>query len=130
MDLYTKADLEARQQTLAAKRTRFAGEDLKQYLNHYTMLAYRSSTGSAEVHEHDADIFFITDGQCDILLGGTVQKPVTMKAGEIRGASLAGGTRKRLATGDVIHIDAKVPHQMIIAAGQHVTYFVVKVSGQ
>ncbi len=47
--------------------------------------------------------------------------------GEIRGPSIKGGTEVRLTAGDVLHIPAKVAHQMKLDAGKHVTYFVTKV---
>jgi hypothetical protein len=33
----------------------------------------------------------------------------------------------KLGVGDVLHIPAKVAHQMKLDAGKHVTYFVTKV---
>ena len=45
----------------------------------------------------------------------------------MRGASVKGGTRQELKAGDVVHIPAGTPHQMLVAAGNTVTYFVVKV---
>ena len=45
----------------------------------------------------------------------------------MRGPSIQGGTEAKLGAGDVLHIPAKVPHQMILAPGAQVTYFVTKV---
>ena len=45
----------------------------------------------------------------------------------MRGPSIQGGTEAKLGSGDVLHIPAKVPHQMILAPGTQVTYFVTKV---
>ena len=33
---------------------------------------------------------------------------------EIRGKSITGGVRKPMAPGDVFHIPAKMPHQMLV----------------
>ena len=59
-------------------------------------------------------------------------KPVTVDSkttapGEMRGPSIRGGTEAKLSAGDVLHIPAKVAHQMILAPGAQVTYFVTKV---
>jgi mannose-6-phosphate isomerase-like protein (cupin superfamily) len=130
VDIYTTKDLAARKEKLTEKRTQFASENLERYKDHYTMLAYRRTTGSSEVHEHEADIFFITSGAATILTGGKLVNPHTEKAGELRGTSIEGGVRHALGTGDVIHIPAGTPHQMLVDKGVPVTYFVVKVTGQ
>lgn len=129
-DLYTKQDISALQQQLAAKKTAFAGKDLERYGNHYTMLAYRNATGSSEIHEHEADVFVIEEGDAIIILGGKMIGGHTEKPGELRGKSIEGGEKRPLKTGDIIHIPAGVPHQILVSPGKPITYFVVKVSGQ
>ena len=129
-DLYTKQDISALQQQLAAKKTAFAGKDLERYGNHYTMLAYRNATGSSEIHEHEADVFVIEEGDATIILGGKMIGGHTEKPGELRGKSIEGGEKRPLKTGDIIHIPAGVPHQILVSPGKPITYFVVKVSGQ
>ncbi len=117
-------------QKLAKNSNRFAGRDLEKYINHYTMLAYRDATGSSEIHEHEADIFFIQDGEAVIITGGKMTGGHTTKPGELRGTGVEGGEKHTLKAGDVIHIPAGVPHQMLISPGNSITYFVVKVQGQ
>ena len=51
----------------------------------------------------------------------------TTAPGEVRGPSVKGGTAQELKAGDVVHIPANTPHQMLVAAGDTVTYFVVKI---
>lgn len=130
VDLYSASDLKAAEQKLAQKKEPFASQELARYGNHYTMLAHREATGSSEVHEHEADIFVVETGEATIVTGGKVINPKTQKPGEIRGSSITGGERHRLASGDIIHIPAGVPHQLLIEKGQPFTYFVVKVTGQ
>ena len=129
-DLYTVKDLLTMQQQLAEKKTPFASVDLKRYGNHYTMLAYRESTGSSEIHEHEADIFVIQDGDGAIVTGGKMVGGKVQKPGELRGSSIEGGEKTSLKKGDIIHIPAGVPHQILVSAGKPITYFVVKVTGQ
>jgi quercetin dioxygenase-like cupin family protein len=45
----------------------------------------------------------------------------------MRGKSVDGGSRQELKAGDVVHIPAGIPHQTLVADGDSVTYFVVKV---
>jgi mannose-6-phosphate isomerase-like protein (cupin superfamily) len=130
VDIYSTSDLKAAEQKLAQKGAPFASKDLARYGNHYTMLAHREATGSSEVHEHEADIFVVESGEATIITGGKVVNPQTQKPGEIRGSSITGGERHALATGDIIHIPAGTPHQLLIEKGKPFTYFVVKVTGQ
>ncbi len=130
VDIYSAKDLQGMEAKLAQKRTPFASQDIARYGNHYTMLAYREATGSSEVHEHEADIFVVESGDATIVTGGKIVNPHTEKAGEIRGTSIEGGDRHSLATGDIVHIPAGTPHQVLIHKGHPFTYFVVKVTGQ
>lgn len=130
VDLYTPQDLQAMGQQLAQKPSQFASRTLVQYGNHYTMLAERKETGSSELHEHEADIFVIESGSGTIVTGGKLVNAHTEKPGEMRGSSIAGGERHQLAVGDIIHIPAGTPHQILVDKGQLFTYFVIKVKDQ
>jgi mannose-6-phosphate isomerase-like protein (cupin superfamily) len=130
VDIYSAKDLAAAKNKLVQKRAAFAAQDLVRYGNHYTMLAYREATGSAEVHEHEADIFIVESGEATLVTGGKLINGHAQKPGEIRGTSIEGGERHGLAAGDIIHIPAGVPHQLLIEKGKTFTYFVVKVTGQ
>lgn len=113
-------------QELAAD-TGSASETLEQYPHHYTMLAFRNRSGAGELHQNFADVFFIVDGRATLVTGGEMAEPKTTAPGETRGTSVKGGSRQALNAGDVVHIPAGMPHQMILDDGATVTYFVVKV---
>ena len=130
VDIYSAKDLEKMKEELAQKRTQTVTKNLKRYGNHFTLLGYRDGTGSAEVHQHDADFFVVESGEAILVSGGTLVNSKTEKEGEIRGTSIQGGERHPLGQGDVVHIPAGVPHQLVIEKGKPFTYFVVKVSGQ
>ena len=112
---------------LAAQGEGSASETLEKYPHHYTMLAFRNRNGGAEVHQNYADLFYILDGHASVLTGGELVEPKTTAPGEIRGVSVKDGSRQELQAGDVVHIPAGTPHQMLVPDGQTVTYFVVKV---
>ena len=130
VNYYSAAELQRMGQKLSAKQNnaKFASDNLEKYKNSYTMLAHREGTGSAEVHEHEADLFLVVEGEATIVTGGKMVKPHTEKPGEIRGESIEGGQRQKLSAGDVIHIAPNVPHQLLIDNGKPFTYFVMKVS--
>jgi mannose-6-phosphate isomerase-like protein (cupin superfamily) len=111
----------------AAKADGSASITLQKYPHHYTMLAFRTKDGGGEFHQHFADLFYILDGHASLLTGGELVSPSTTAPGEIRSASVKGGTRQELHAGDVVHIPAATPHQMLVAPGETVTYFVVKI---
>jgi mannose-6-phosphate isomerase-like protein (cupin superfamily) len=128
-DHWSPADLLERAkhlQQLAAEKGS-ASETLEKYPHHYTMLAFRNRSGNAEVHQNFADVFYILDGHASVITGGEVVEPRTTAPGETLGASVKGGTQQELKAGDVVHIPAGMPHQMMVPEGGTVTYFVVKV---
>ena len=112
---------------LAAQGGGSASETLEKYPHHYTMLAFRNRNGGGELHQNYADVFYILDGHASVLTGGELVEPKTTAPGEIRGASVKDGSRQELQAGDVVHIPAGTPHQMLVPDGQTVTYFVVKI---
>jgi mannose-6-phosphate isomerase-like protein (cupin superfamily) len=112
---------------MAAQGDGSASETLTKYPHHYTMLAFRSKSGGGEVHRDFADLFNILDGHATLVTGGEVVEPKTTAPGEIRGTQVKGGTRQELKPGDVVHIPAGMPHQILVADGETVTYFVVKI---
>jgi mannose-6-phosphate isomerase-like protein (cupin superfamily) len=130
VDVYSAAQLQAMGQKLGAKKQRFDSENLQRYTGHYTMMAYRTATGSSELHQHEADILVIESGDATLVTGGKIVNPHEEKPGEIRGSSIAGGEHRPLAVGDIVHIPANTPHQLLITSGKPFTYFVVKVTGQ
>ena len=112
---------------LAAKSDGSASETLEKYPHHYTMLAFRQHSGGGELHQNFADIFYILDGRASVLTGGSLVDEKTSGPGEMRGKSVEGGSRQELKAGDVVHIPAGMPHQMLVAEGESITYYVVKV---
>jgi mannose-6-phosphate isomerase-like protein (cupin superfamily) len=104
-----------------------ASSKLSEYPNHLTMIALRSKNGGAEIHENYADFFFVMRGSAKLLTGGTVQDAKTVNPGEIRGKSVLNGVETKLNQGDIVHIPATVPHQLLLREGGTFLYFVIKV---
>jgi len=127
--VWKASEIQAKGQELAKKldANKVANETLATVGNRLFMVAHREGSGQAEWHETQADIMFISSGQVTMVYGGTVVDGKTTAPGEIRGTAITGGTEVKLGPGDVLHIPAKTPHQMKLAAGAQVTYFVAKV---
>jgi mannose-6-phosphate isomerase-like protein (cupin superfamily) len=113
------------QELAAAKGS--ASETLEKYPHHFTMLAFRNRSGGGEVHQNFADVFYILDGHASVITGGEVVEPKTTGPGETLGTAVKGGTLQEVKVGDVVHIPAGMPHQMMVPDGETITYFVVKV---
>jgi len=127
--VWKAADITAKGKELVPKldAQKVASEVIATEGNRKFMVAHREGSGVAEWHEKEADVMFISAGAITMVYGGTIVDEKTTAPGEKRGPSIKGGTEAKLAAGDVLHIPAKVPHQMILAPGAQVTYFVTKV---
>ena len=104
-----------------------ASETLKEYPGHATMLSFRSRDGEAELHEKFADIFHVLAGKATLVTGGTILRARTIAPGETRGDRIEGGSRQELRAGDLAHVPAGLPHQMLVAGEGTFTAFVVKI---
>jgi mannose-6-phosphate isomerase-like protein (cupin superfamily) len=104
-----------------------ASETLKEYPQHFAMLSFRSRSGEVEVHDRFADLFVVLAGAATLVTGGTVTGARIVAPGERRGESIADGASKNLRPGDVAHIPAGTPHQIILKGDETITSLVMKV---
>jgi mannose-6-phosphate isomerase-like protein (cupin superfamily) len=127
--VWKSSDISAKGKVLAQKldANKVASEVVANEGNRKFMIAHREGSGEAEQHEKEADVMTISSGEVTMVYGGTIVGARTSMPGETRGPSIRGGTEVKLGPGDVLHIPAKVPHQMKLDAGKQVTYFVTKV---
>lgn len=122
-------ELKGYEQKLRAKmdKSKTATQNLERYGNHLMMVAHREANGQVEVHEHTADVFVVESGEATLLVGGKADGLHTTAPGEVRAPSMKGGESRTLTAGDVVHIPAKMTHQLMVEPGKQITYFVVKV---
>jgi mannose-6-phosphate isomerase-like protein (cupin superfamily) len=127
--VWRSTDIAAKGASLAQKldAQKVASETIATEGNRTFMIAHREGSGLAEWHEKQADVIVISAGKVTMVYGGTIVDARATSPGEMRGASIRGGTEAQLGAGDVLHIPAKVAHQMLLAPGTQVTYFVTKV---
>jgi mannose-6-phosphate isomerase-like protein (cupin superfamily) len=104
-----------------------ASTKLEEYPNHYTMVALRHKDGGGELHENFADFFYVVKGHATLLTGGALQDAKAVAPGELRGSAVLNGAQTILNVGDVVHIPAGVPHQLLVATNSTFVYFVIKV---
>lgn len=104
-----------------------AGESLGQFARHAAGVTVRTASGVAELHRDFADLFVILDGAATLVSGGVLAGAENIADGETRGPAIEGGKTIALRPGDVVHIAAGIPHQMLLDTQQSVTYFVMKI---
>lgn len=126
-NLWTSADLKGAAGRLSPKLSaqKVASETLAEWGNHRIMVAHREGNGEAEWHQKQADLFIAQSGEATLVYGGKVVNGKTTAPGEVRGPSIAGGLRKKLTSGDIVHIPAKTAHQLMV--DKTFTYATVKV---
>jgi len=95
----------------------WASETIKEYPQHCVMLWFRSRDSDAEVSESAAHILYVLDGKATLATGGT----------RIGAAGIRGGTSHPLRPGDVVHIAAGQPYQLLVEGENTVTCLVLKV---
>jgi len=106
-----------------------AAQKLVDYPNDAIYEVHRVGEGSPELHETEADVFFVQSGSGTLIIGGTLTGADTIAPHELRNGTIQGGARRKLSAGDVVRIPAKTPHQVLPDAGKEITYIVVKAKG-
>ena len=131
-DHWTAEQLATHEQALQKDmKNGLASETLGNWGNHLLLKTRReSSSGRAELHEKQADLIVVQSGHATIIIGGRVLNGKTTAPNEIRGTSIEGGERQSLKAGDVLHVPANVPHQVLLDPGQTLDYIVLKVDTQ
>jgi mannose-6-phosphate isomerase-like protein (cupin superfamily) len=104
------------------------GTDLAKFGNHWSSITRRTADGEAEIHAKVTDIFIAEAGEATLITGGTLKSPRSEGPGETRGAAIEGGQRVTLRPGDIVHIPANLPHQLLVK--KEFLYFVTKVQEQ
>jgi len=110
----TKADLESKANAAKIDEHKVGLDRAANWGNHALLLVHRVGDGEAEVHDTQVDIVTVISGEGTLVVGGTTVDGRTTAPGETRGKSITGGTKHKMAPGDVFHIPAKVPHQMLV----------------
>jgi len=107
-----------------------ASETLGNWGNHLLLKTRReASSGRAELHERQSDLIIVQSGRATIIIGGKILNGQTTAPNEIRGTSIEGGESQVLKAGDVVHVPARTPHQ-VVDTSQAFDYIVLKVDSQ
>lgn len=91
-------------------------------------LTHRDSSGTIEVHDSWTDVFIVASGVATLVTGGAVEGAKESSLGEWRGGVARGGADARIGPGDVVIIPAGTPHQLLLGAGERISYLAFKIA--
>jgi mannose-6-phosphate isomerase-like protein (cupin superfamily) len=132
-EYWSAASLKQIGQTLSQEAAKdshhLAVRQLSDFPKELFLLGRREADGQVEWHETQADVFVVQSGSATLLVGGTMINGETVAPHEKRNGSIQGGVRQKLSAGDIVHIPAQVPHQLLLEGSHEFTYFVIKVKG-
>ena len=87
----------------------------------------RVKAGGIESHGSESTVFYVTDGEADVLVGGTIVDMKETRPGEQTGTDLKGAQTFHLVKGESLVAPAGVPYWFKnVPSG--IAYFVVKVA--
>jgi mannose-6-phosphate isomerase-like protein (cupin superfamily) len=113
--IWKSSDLKNFDHTLAAKLddSKAAVEEFSKAGDYQIAILHREGDGGVELEVSDL-LLIIESGQA------------TLSTGTIVDSNVAGGTSRAVAAGDVVLIPANLPHRILVAAGDRVTYLVIR----
>jgi mannose-6-phosphate isomerase-like protein (cupin superfamily) len=94
--------------------------------DHAGILLRRTKPGNAEVHATETDVWYVIDGGCILVTGGTVVGASEVSPGQIHGSGISGGEERKLGKGDLVVIPNGIPHWVKKIEGGEIVYTVVK----
>jgi mannose-6-phosphate isomerase-like protein (cupin superfamily) len=86
---------------------------------------HRSSSGAAELHDTQTDVYYVADGEATFVTGGTLIDDKVVSPGQHQGSGIKGGEVHHLSKGDIVVIPAGTPH-WFKAVSHSVSYLLVK----
>ena len=104
-----------------------ASETIREYSHYSVELSFCGRTGNAEVHRDHACMFQVLAGTATLAMGGKMNRAQSAGEGEMRGDSIENGSFQELRQGDVVHVPAGTPHQLLIAGDKSITCLIVKI---
>lgn len=98
------------------------------YRPHNISIVRRSGYTQPEIHEEKWDIYVIQEGSGTLLMGGErINWVDDGRPPEEQHPELSGATAFEITKGDVLHVPARVWHQLVLAEGQSMTYMLINV---
>ena len=94
---------------------------------HDVQIIHRAGYTQPEIHATKWDIYVILDGSGTALVGGERVNWIDGRAPEDQRPRLSGAQEFEVTEGDMLHIPARVWHQVVVAPGESITYALINV---
>jgi mannose-6-phosphate isomerase-like protein (cupin superfamily) len=107
------------------KNTNASSRALGNWGGYTAAIAVRSADGVVEVHRDLADIFIVIEGEATLMTGGELINATGVNSAEVRATALDGAQKRIIRIGDVVHIPAGIPHQLLVKG--RFAYYAIKV---
>ena len=117
-------EIDARLAPRVSSQTNMAGQSLLASAS----VIYRTGPSQSEIHEKEADLIFVREGEGSIVAGGKIVGGKPERPNEVRGDSIEGGTRYPVSAGDTLYVPANTPHQFFVEKGKHWVITIVKIT--
>jgi len=99
------------------------------YRPHSMSIVVRQGYTQPEIHELKWDLYVILEGSGTLLMGGERTGWVDDgRPPEEQHPGLRGATEFRVTKGDILHVPARVWHQLVLPEGQEMTYALINVN--
>ena len=104
-----------------------ASEELKAFPGHSAMLAVRLRTGTVEISEEFAQLVIVLDGSATMVFGCKTEATSHASAGHVIDSTIISDSKQQLRAGDVVHIAAGTPYQLLLAGDRTLGCLVIRI---
>ncbi len=92
-----------------------ASEELRGFPEHMISLSVRLRSGIVEICEDYAQLVIVLEGRATLTTGERIDETGQNNAGRTRTSVISNRTQRELRAGDVVHIAARTPYQLLLA---------------
>jgi len=98
------------------------------YRPHSMSIVLREGYTQPEIHQLKWDIYVVIEGSGTVLIGGLRTNWVDGRPAEEQRPQLTGATPFRVTKGDIIHVPARVWHQLVLEEGESMLYALININ--
>ncbi len=98
------------------------------YRPHSMSIVLREGYTQPEIHQLKWDIYVVLEGSGTVLMGGQRTGWVDGRPAEEQRPALTGAEAFPVTKGDIIHVPARVWHQLLLAEGQSMPYALININ--
>jgi mannose-6-phosphate isomerase-like protein (cupin superfamily) len=102
-----------------------ASEELKEFPSHVAMLSVRLRSGTVEISEEFAQLFIVLEGRATMVKGEEIEE--TSRVVQGKDAVIGDASMQELRAGDVVHIAAGTPYQLLLAGDRTLGCLVIQI---